>query len=69
MAHPSVDVYVDTTDTIDKKIAALRCHVSQIPDPDGPGPAHARLGRDDREPASASPRAALAEAFQSVDAA
>ena len=35
MAHPSVDVYVDTTDTIDKKIAALQCHVSQIPDPAG----------------------------------
>jgi LmbE family N-acetylglucosaminyl deacetylase len=28
MAHPEVDVYVDTTDTIDKKIAALQCHKS-----------------------------------------
>lgn len=35
MAHPESDVYVETTDTIDKKISALLCHVSQIPDPPG----------------------------------
>jgi LmbE family N-acetylglucosaminyl deacetylase len=34
-AHPNINVCVDTTDTLDKKVAALRCHVSQIPDPDG----------------------------------
>ena len=68
MAHPSVDVYVDTTDTIDKKIAALQCHVSQIPDPTGldermrewGGMIAARVGL---------PEGRCAEAFQSVDAA
>ena len=34
-AHPESDVYVETTATIDKKIAGLLCHVSQIPDPHG----------------------------------
>jgi LmbE family N-acetylglucosaminyl deacetylase len=34
MAHPGADVYVDTTDTIDKKVAALLCHASQLPEPD-----------------------------------
>ncbi len=33
MAHPETDVYVETTATIDKKVAALLSHVSQIPDP------------------------------------
>jgi LmbE family N-acetylglucosaminyl deacetylase len=27
--------YVDITDTFSRKVAALRCHVSQIADPDG----------------------------------
>jgi LmbE family N-acetylglucosaminyl deacetylase len=29
------DVFVDITDTFDRKMEALRCHVSQHPDPDG----------------------------------
>jgi LmbE family N-acetylglucosaminyl deacetylase len=29
------NVFVDITDTFDRKIEALRCHVSQHPDPDG----------------------------------
>jgi LmbE family N-acetylglucosaminyl deacetylase len=29
MAHPVTDVYVDVTDTFDRKLAALRAHVSQ----------------------------------------
>jgi LmbE family N-acetylglucosaminyl deacetylase len=29
MAHPSPNQYVDVTDTFDRKIAALRAHVSQ----------------------------------------
>ena len=33
MAHRDVDVYVDPTDVIDKKVAALRCHASQLPEP------------------------------------
>ena len=35
MAHPEVNRVVDITETIDKKIAALRCHERQRPDGDG----------------------------------
>jgi LmbE family N-acetylglucosaminyl deacetylase len=34
MAAPASDVYVDITDSIDRKIEALLCHGSQITDPD-----------------------------------
>jgi LmbE family N-acetylglucosaminyl deacetylase len=34
MAAPASDVYVDITDSIDRKIEALLCHASQIEDPD-----------------------------------
>jgi len=34
MAHRDADVYVDTTDTVDKKVAALLCHESQLPEPE-----------------------------------
>jgi LmbE family N-acetylglucosaminyl deacetylase len=34
MAGPSADTYIDTTDTIDRKIEALRAHDSQHPDPE-----------------------------------
>jgi LmbE family N-acetylglucosaminyl deacetylase len=34
MVSPRSDHVVDITDSIDRKIAALRCHVSQIEDPD-----------------------------------
>jgi LmbE family N-acetylglucosaminyl deacetylase len=32
---PAPTTYVDITDTFHRKVAALRCHVSQITDPDG----------------------------------
>jgi LmbE family N-acetylglucosaminyl deacetylase len=32
---PTPTTYVDITDTFSRKVAALRCHVSQISDPDG----------------------------------
>jgi len=32
---PTPTTYVDITDTFHRKVAALRCHVSQIRDPDG----------------------------------
>jgi LmbE family N-acetylglucosaminyl deacetylase len=35
MAHPSANHWVDTTDTLDRKVAALLCHESQMTDPDG----------------------------------
>lgn len=34
MADPTVDTFVDTTEVIGAKVAALRCHESQLPDPD-----------------------------------
>jgi LmbE family N-acetylglucosaminyl deacetylase len=34
MASPRADHLVDITDSVDRKVAALRCHVSQLPDPD-----------------------------------
>jgi LmbE family N-acetylglucosaminyl deacetylase len=34
MASPRADHLVDITDSIDRKVAALRSHVSQLPDPD-----------------------------------
>jgi LmbE family N-acetylglucosaminyl deacetylase len=37
MAGPDPDVFVDITDTIDRKIAALLCHESQMTDPDSMG--------------------------------
>jgi LmbE family N-acetylglucosaminyl deacetylase len=35
MAASTRNRFVDVTDTFDKKIAALRCHLSQLPDPEG----------------------------------
>jgi LmbE family N-acetylglucosaminyl deacetylase len=34
-AAAEVDHYVDISDVLDQKIAAIRCHVSQIRDPEG----------------------------------
>jgi LmbE family N-acetylglucosaminyl deacetylase len=34
MATPTADTFVDTTDQIDRKLDALRFHVSQHQDPD-----------------------------------
>ncbi len=35
MTPTESDVFVDITDTVDRKIEALRSHVSQMPDPEG----------------------------------
>ncbi len=65
-AHPESDVYVETTATIDKKIAALQCHMSQIPDPPG-------LDRRIREWGGANgaavglPDGRTAELFKAID--
>jgi LmbE family N-acetylglucosaminyl deacetylase len=66
MAHPNVNVYVDTTDTIDKKVAALLCHESQIPDPEGLDQRMRDWGAMIASRVGL-PEGRLAEAFQSVD--
>lgn len=66
MAHPSVDIYVDTTGTIDKKVAALRCHASQMPDPDGLDQRMRDWGAMSAERVGL-PEGRLAEAFKLVD--
>jgi len=35
MTATTSDVFVEITDTVERKIDALRCHVSQLPDPSG----------------------------------
>jgi LmbE family N-acetylglucosaminyl deacetylase len=35
MGGPAPDVFIDTTDVFSRKIKALLCHVSQLPDPSG----------------------------------
>jgi LmbE family N-acetylglucosaminyl deacetylase len=32
---PDANVYIDTTDVLDRKVKALLCHVSQLPTPEG----------------------------------
>ena len=48
MAAPAPEPCVDITDMFDRKLEALRSHVSQHPDPDGARGPHAGLGRDGR---------------------
>jgi LmbE family N-acetylglucosaminyl deacetylase len=68
MAGVESDVTVDITATIDRKIAALLCHESQLPNPDPEA-----LGGRMREWASGTARAngladgVLAEAFKVID--
>jgi LmbE family N-acetylglucosaminyl deacetylase len=35
MASADADTWVDTTEVVSRKVKALLCHVSQLPDPDG----------------------------------
>ena len=60
------DVFVDITDTFERKLDALRCHASQMTDLDGLDPrmrgwnaANARLG--------GLPEGALAESYLRID--
>lgn len=60
---PAPDRYVDITDTFPRKIAALRCHISQIADPAGlEDRLRLMLGR--AAVAAGLPDGRLAEAFQ-----
>jgi LmbE family N-acetylglucosaminyl deacetylase len=60
------DVFVDITDTFDRKLEALRCHASQHPDPDG---LEARLrGWNSANAAQGGlPEGRLAESYLRVD--
>jgi LmbE family N-acetylglucosaminyl deacetylase len=60
---PAPNHYVDITGTFPRKMAALRCHVSQISDPDGlQDRLRSMLGR--AAAAGGLPEGRLAEAFQ-----
>ncbi len=60
------DVFVDITDTFDRKIEALRCHVSQHPDPDGLD-ARIRAWNAANAALGGLPEGRLAESFLRVD--
>ena len=66
MAGPNPKHYVDTTDVIDKKIAALLCHESQHTDPDGLPERMRGWGQMIAE-AGGLPKGRMAEAFLVVD--
>jgi LmbE family N-acetylglucosaminyl deacetylase len=60
---PAPTTYVDITDTFHRKVAALRCHISQISDPDGlEGFLRGWLSRAAIQ--GGLPEGSLAEAFQ-----
>jgi LmbE family N-acetylglucosaminyl deacetylase len=65
VAHPNPNTAIDVTSTFDRKIAALRCHESQLRDPDEVARfVRARLERNARE--MGLPEGALAETFRVV---
>ena len=66
MAGPNPKLYVDTTDVIDKKIAALLCHESQHTDPAGL-PERMRGWGEMIAEAGGLPKGRTAEAFLVVD--
>jgi LmbE family N-acetylglucosaminyl deacetylase len=68
MAGPRRDRYVDVTDTLDRKLSALRAHVSQTAHMDDlDGMIHGWLERNARE--GGLPEGRLAEAFQTMSTA
>ena len=66
MAGPDPKHFVDTTDFLDKKIAALLCHQSQHPDPAGL-PARMRSWGEMIAKAGGLPAGRTAEAFLVID--
>ena len=60
------DVFVDITDSFDRKIEALRCHVSQHPDPEGLD-ARIRAWNAANAALGGLPEGRLAESFLRVD--
>jgi LmbE family N-acetylglucosaminyl deacetylase len=63
------NTFVDITDTYERKIAALRCHASQMTDPDGGAPARLEEWMRANAKRGGLPEGRLAEAFQAVDTA
>ena len=68
MGGPNADHYVDTTEVIDTKIAALLCHKSQISDPVRMQEMLPQWGRDVAAQGGL-PEGRLAESFRRVDTA
>jgi LmbE family N-acetylglucosaminyl deacetylase len=68
MAHDPQNRWVDVTDTIDRKVAALRCHASQLPDPESLD-GRMRGWSSATAAAGGLPSGTLAEAFYVVDTA
>jgi LmbE family N-acetylglucosaminyl deacetylase len=68
MASPSADQPVDITDTVERKISALRCHVSQLPDPDAIDGLIRSWGQNVAASAGL-PEGRLAEVFQVISTA
>ena len=66
MAGPDPKYFVDTTDVLDQKIAALLCHESQHPDPAGL-PARMRSWGEMIAKAGGLPAGRTAEAFLVID--
>lgn len=66
MASPRVDTYVDITSTFDKKVAALRAHVSQNTDVDGGLEGRIREWVAANAARAGWPEGTLAEGFQVV---
>ncbi len=66
MAREDADVYVDTTDAIDKKVSALLSHESQIKDPAGMDAMIREWGAMNAQQGGL-PDGRLAEAFRSID--
>lgn len=65
-ATSAADTFVDVTDTVDRKVAALRWHVSQSVDPDGTLPTWIRAWLAENGRRAGWEDGRLAEAFRKV---
>jgi LmbE family N-acetylglucosaminyl deacetylase len=66
MTASGPDVFVDVTDTLERKVEALRCHVSQMPDPVGIEE-RVRTWAEAMAAAAGFPSGRLSEGFLRVD--
>lgn len=63
------NTFIDITDTYERKLAALRCHASQMTDPGGGAPARLEEWMRFNAERGGLPEGRLAEAFQAIDTA